>query len=289
LNEERRIGTALRSVHGWVDEIIVVDMDSDDRTVEIARSFGARVFRHDRMGYADPARGFAVAQASGDWVLILDADELVTPALSQRLIGIARSDEADVVAIPRVNYLLGRPLRHTGWGPEQDRHDRFFKPSYVELRPDVHAYLRVLPAARRLELGFEPPAAIIHFNYATIEQFLERSNRYTAFEADRLMQVRPTSTPARALAAAAREFLRRYIRLQGFRDGWRGFYLSGLMASYRFAVHAKARERRAEVAPADIEGFYASEAERWLLSGSQVSSSGSQPNDRGESHSSEEA
>jgi glycosyltransferase involved in cell wall biosynthesis len=80
LNEERRLPYALRSVQDWVDEIVVVDMHSDDKTVEIAEAFGARIFTHERVGYADPARAFAFARATGDWILILDADELVPRA-----------------------------------------------------------------------------------------------------------------------------------------------------------------------------------------------------------------
>ena len=80
LNEERRLPYALRSVQDWVDEIVVVDTHSDDKTVEIAEEFGARIFTHERVGYADPARAFAFARATGDWILILDADELVPRA-----------------------------------------------------------------------------------------------------------------------------------------------------------------------------------------------------------------
>ena len=79
LDEERRIAFALRSVRPWVDEIVVVDMASSDRTVEIARSFGAHVASHARTGFVEPARAFACAQAAGDWILVLDADELVPP------------------------------------------------------------------------------------------------------------------------------------------------------------------------------------------------------------------
>ncbi|PYU89881.1 MAG: glycosyltransferase family 2 protein, partial [Acidobacteria bacterium] len=105
LNEEKNLPYALRSVRSWVDEIVVVDMHSQDRTVEIAREYGAKVYSHEPMGFVEPARAFAVAQAGGDWILILDADEVVPLLLSRRLREIARRDEADVVTLPRLNYL----------------------------------------------------------------------------------------------------------------------------------------------------------------------------------------
>lgn len=263
-NEERRLPYALRSVRDWVDEIVVVDMHSDDRTVDIARTFGAAVYQHDRLGYADPARAFAVSKATGNWILMLDADELVTPRLADRLVHVAEIDECDVVAIPFVNYLLGRPLGHTGWGPAQDRHERFFKPAWVDLTSDVHAYLRVREGARQLSLPVDDAIAIIHFNYVDVGQFVEKLNRYTTFEADRLVRERPERSVVRGAAATIREFVRRFVVKRGYRDGWRGFYLSGMMAFYRFTAHAKAQERTSAGSASEIEAFYAAEAERWL-------------------------
>src|SRR5450759_4249900 len=99
LNEEANIAYALRSVRTWVDEIVVVDMHSDDRTREVAETYGARVYLHDRVGYVEPARRFALAKATGDWILILDADELIPPRLARRLSDIAAAGQADVVSI----------------------------------------------------------------------------------------------------------------------------------------------------------------------------------------------
>ncbi|MGH9356058.1 MAG: glycosyltransferase family 2 protein, partial [Terriglobia bacterium] len=120
-NEEKNLPYALRSVQTWADEIIVVDMHSEDRTVEIARQFGAKVYFHERMGFVEPARAFAIGQASGDWIMVLDADEIVPEPLSRKLIEIAHGDEGvDAARLPWVNYLLGAAIRHTGWGPSQD-------------------------------------------------------------------------------------------------------------------------------------------------------------------------
>src|SRR5579883_1198418 len=107
LNEEKNLPFALQSVCTWVDEIVVVDMHSTDRTLEIAREFGARIFLHEPMGFAEPARAFALARATGDWILLLDADEVVPFSLSRRLLSIAANNESDAVLIPWLNYVFG--------------------------------------------------------------------------------------------------------------------------------------------------------------------------------------
>ncbi len=242
LNEESNIAIALRSIRSWVDEIVVVDMHSDDSTVDIAHEFGAKVFLHDRMGFADPARAYALEQATGDWVLILDADECIPFALSRELTAIAARDAADVVAIPRLNYLLGMPLMHTQWGPEQDTHFRFFKRGHLNATSAVHDYLHPLVSSRVLKLRYQPELAIVHFNYRNSEQFLERLNRYTNIEAQQAFARGDQMTPAVGVVKAAGEFVNRYVVGSGWRDGWRGFYLSLFMAFYRLVKAAKLRE-----------------------------------------------
>jgi glycosyltransferase involved in cell wall biosynthesis len=276
LNEERRLPFALRSVKSWVDEIIVVDMHSTDATREIAKSFGARVFLHEPLGYADPARAFALEHATGDWILVLDADELVPLPLSERLLEVARRDEADVVVIPWLNYLLGAPLRGTGWGPTQDRHERFFRRGSVAAQPAIHAFLAIQPGARVLELPYAEGLAVVHFNYLDVHHFLDKLNRYTDIEAERVQASRKAGSVPRALVRAGREFVSRFVRFQGFRDGWRGFYLSALMATYRVAVAAKVRERQVNGDRHAVEAAYEAEAEKVLAAYSQ-SASGHQP------------
>lgn len=264
LNEEERIGYALRSVRDWADEIVVVDMHSDDRTAEIADSLGARVLLHDRLGYADPARAFAVDESTGDWILILDADELVQEPLSRRLRSIAANDEADAVYIHWRNYLLGAALGHTGWGPHQDRHVRFFRRNALDLRPDVHNFLKVKDWARVLDLGPSPDLEVIHFNYLDVTHFVEKMNRYTSIEAAAAVSRGEKRSRIAAIRISAREFVGRYLRRGGYRDGWRGFYLSGLMAAYRFITVAKTEELRRNGRPEDVEAGYREEAERIL-------------------------
>jgi glycosyltransferase involved in cell wall biosynthesis len=264
LNEEKNLPFALRSVQPLIDEIVVVDMYSDDRTVDIAREFGAKVFFHERMGFADPARAFALEQTCGDWILILDADEIVPLPLSRALLSIACSGSADVVSIPRLNYLLGAPLMHSNWGPDQDPHFRFFKKGCLRATSTVHNYLHPVPTSRVLRLKFEPGLAIVHFNYLDSEQFIERLNRYTSIEAKQAVERGEGITPGGALVKAAKGFALHYLKGRGFQDGWRGFYLSLFMSFYRIATAAKLQELKALGQRELIESRYRQEAEEIL-------------------------
>lgn len=264
LNEEARLSYALRSVRPWVDEIVVVDMRSDDRTVEIARQFGAVVFDHARVGYADPARSYGIERSTGDWILVLDADEVVPEPLSRALLDIAESDRVDAVSIGWRNHLLGAPLLHSGWGPEQDRHIRFFRRGAVAARADIHDYLAISEGARVLRLPASDPLCITHFNYVDLSQFLEKLNRYTTIEATAAFDRDDRGGRGRAIARASREVVGRFARRGGFRDGWRGFYLSLLMGVYRLVAVAKLDELRRNGSRQEIEARYRSEAERLL-------------------------
>ncbi len=242
LNEEKNLPYALRSVRTWADEVIVVDMHSEDRTVEIAREYGATVYFHERMGFSEPARAFAVSQATGDWVLLLDADEMIPQPLTVKLMQLASDDTADVVTISWLNYLLGGPLLHTGWGPHQDQHPRFFKKDKIHLNPRIHGFIHPVPGARVLTLPYQGKMAFHHFNYADCAHFLEKLNRYTSIEAQQAFERGEHASMTRAALRAVFEFVDRYLRKQGYRDGWRGFYLSGFMAMYRWATYAKLQE-----------------------------------------------
>lgn len=287
-NEERNLPYALRSVRGWTDEIVVVDMHSEDRTVAVAREFGAQVYLHERVGFADPARAFAIAQTTGEWVLILDADELIPPALSEKIREIVRDDAADVVNFPREEYFFGAPLRETGWGPHQSLHTRFFKRGMLHANAAIHDFLKPMVGARVLDLPYTPGAAMIHFAYLDLTQYMDKLNRYTGIEVRQsaargtahetpawverdmrpypplLALFRGRTGPGWALLYSAFVALSRYVKNRGYRDGWRGAYVSLLTGAYFLVAYAKLTEREAVGTRADVEARYRDEAERIL-------------------------
>jgi glycosyltransferase involved in cell wall biosynthesis len=265
-NEERNLPVALRSVVGWTDEVIVVDMESSDRTVDIARDAGARVFTHKPVGFPEPARAYGVSLAQSPWVLVLDADELVTPALAKRIKEIVTRGRLDAVWLPFSNYLFGRRMTGTSWSPQRSRHLRLFRPGFVALTDRIHESTTPTMEARVGSIPYEATACVIHFNYTSIRQFIEKTNRYTDVEA---LQGRDETSPRPAgriemIVRPVGEFLNQWLLKGGYRDGWPGFYIAGLMAFYRFAERAKLRELLEIGDEEAMNRAYAALAEDWL-------------------------
>lgn len=265
LNEERNLPIALRSVTGWAREIIVVDMESTDRTVAIAESFGAKVLSHEPVGFPEPAQAFAVSQATSNWVLLLDADELVTPRLAARIREVVDRADVDAVWLPFSNYLFGRRMAATSWSYHRSRRLKLFRRESVDLSNRIHHSIAPVPSARVGSIPYSVGTCVIHFNYTSIHQFIEKTNRYTDIEAT---QAREASVqPAGRIGLVARpvaEFLNQWVIKRGYRDGWPGFYIAALMAFYRFAERAKLRELLDNGSEAAIQEKYARLAEQWL-------------------------
>jgi glycosyltransferase involved in cell wall biosynthesis len=239
LNERENIRYAIASVASWCDEVVVVDQYSDDGTADIARSMGARVFDHVRTGIADPARQFALEQSTGDWVLLLDADECVHPALGRRLRELAEADGPyDVVWTPYVNIVLGRWMRYGRWWP--GRRARFYRRDSVILSGRIHGGIKPVPGARPFVLPARKDLAIWHFSYHSLSDLMEKTNRYTSIQARQQLERRPLRVrPYGLFRKAAGNLWREYIRGRGYRDGMAGLTVGVIKAFYWFLVAAK--------------------------------------------------
>ncbi|MBN1826875.1 MAG: glycosyltransferase [Candidatus Eisenbacteria bacterium] len=234
-NEEANLEECLRSAAGAVDEIVVVDMESEDRTVEIARRFTDRVFTHPKTGVVEGARQFAIDKALGDWIFLLDADERATPELAAGLRGvIAGAGDTTVFRIPRRNRIAGRWFTGSGLGPDVERKLRLFRRGTVRWPARVHAVPETIGPERILPLP--PEARIDHYAYPDLSSFVERLNRYTDHEARALVEAGASWSPAAMLEAMRREILFRY---DPEKDGAHSLAVTGLMAFYRFAAWAK--------------------------------------------------
>lgn len=224
-------------------DVVVLDMESSDTTAAIASHLGARVVQIDRVPMVELTRHRALSEAAGDWILILDADEVVPFELAKRLRAIAAGDEADVVRISFENYLFGAQLRFGSSAPEHDRHCRFFRRQMLDFPEEVHAPPVVAAGARMLEMPVEPGLRIVHFNYVDTGQFLQKAVRYVELESE-LIGPRPALKAFASLAySVLRELGGRLVIRRGLRDGWRGVHLAVLMAIYRYLAHASAWER----------------------------------------------
>lgn len=239
LNEEENIKNCLESVK-WADEIILVDMYSDDRTVEIAKKYTDNIFFFERMGYVEPARQFALEKAAHEWVLIVDADELIPLNLKDELVSIMETDKFDVVFVPRKNYLFGHLMVGANWGSLQDTLPRFFKKDFMEFSNKIHNFSTIHKNSRIYHMK-DPEIAILHFNYTDFEDFISRMNRYTSIEAKTMYQNNEEFSTSKLLNQMIYEFYSRIIKFKGYKDGYIGYVLALTMVFYRLLIFMKFR------------------------------------------------
>lgn len=238
-NEEKNIAKAIESID-WADEILVCDMNSDDRTAKIAKDMGANVIFQKRVDYVEPARNFVISKASGDWILILDADEEIPEELKKRLKEIAKKGVvASFVEIPRKNIIFDKWIKQTGWWP--DYQIRFFKKGQVKWGNQIHSKPKV--EGEGLILEPEEKWAIVHHNYQTVGQFIQRMNRYTEIEANQLQKSGYQFSWQDILEKPMEEFISRFFAQEGFKDGVHGLALSLLQAFSFLVLYLKLWER----------------------------------------------
>lgn len=244
-NAEAALDGCLASAAPVADEIVVVDMESDDGTVHIARRYTDKIFTHPRVGYVEPARNFALDRATGDWILLLDADERLSPELADGVRDVIAGDEGTALFfVPRRNLFAGRWLEGSGFGPDRETQPRLFRRGRVRWTDRIHGAPEVDGEARPLPL---PPEACLRHRWAeTISDLAERLNRYTDIEAAALRDEGERWSLDRMLESARLEVENRY---DPKKDGMHSLVVAGAMAYYRFLSWAKLweMESRAEV------------------------------------------
>jgi glycosyltransferase involved in cell wall biosynthesis len=239
LNEEKYIANCINSAKSIVDEIIICDMHSDDRTVKIAESLGAKVVFHERTGYVEPARYFAISQASCEWVLVLDADEQMTEKLANELKKISMSDTYDVVLFLKLYNYFGRYLRYGGFF--NYKFPLFFKKNkYIEVYTNdeemIHRNFGNLKNVKN-KICLSKEYYIIHDAYPTIEKYLRKTLvDYSIIDSRGRYNNGEKVSFNKLLFSPFMEFIVRYILLQGFRDGKIGFITCYLKSQYTFYI-----------------------------------------------------
>jgi glycosyltransferase involved in cell wall biosynthesis len=241
-NEEGHIARALRSLD-FVKEVIVVDAQSTDRTRELASALGAKVIVRPWTNFADQ-RNFSLEQASQPWVLVVDADEAVSPGLRDWLKDFFSSADAQGMVlsesagpygykIRRSEYFLGKPITGACWNPSYQ--DRFFRRTKVRYQGEIHEY----PEGAHSFVRAPAEAFLEHNPAVTVESFLQKMNHYTSIEAmDRYRQGQRTSISHMAVVFFA-TWWKNYFYYKGYRDGVAGFVVCLLEAVSRTVRHLK--------------------------------------------------
>jgi (heptosyl)LPS beta-1,4-glucosyltransferase len=234
-NAEADLPQVLASVRGLADEIVVVDQGSTDKTAEIAKKAGAKIFNHESVKYVELVRNFAISKALGDWILILDPDEEVSQGLSLQIRKILKDSEADYYRIPRKNIVFGKWLKYSRWWP--DYNIRLFKKGMVSWNEIIHA----VPMTQGVggEIEDKEDFAIIHNHYNSIEQYIERMNRYTSQQAKMKLAENYKFCWKDLLGKPIDEFLSRYFSGEGYKDGIHGLAVSLLQGFSELALYLK--------------------------------------------------
>jgi glycosyltransferase involved in cell wall biosynthesis len=230
-NEEANIGPCLDGL-AFCDERIVVDAGSSDRTVELAQQKGARVVTHAWQGFG-AQKNFALSLAQGEWVLSIDADERVSPALAREIQRAIVEGRADGYEIPRLSSFVGRDMRHSGWFP--DHVLRLFRRGKARFSDDlVHERVVYDGTVARLT------EQLAHHSVTRLEEAISRIDRYSTAGAEMLVADGRRVWFADGITHGLWSFFRAYVLRLGFLDGREGFLLAVANAEGTYYRYMKA-------------------------------------------------
>ncbi len=242
-NEETKIGRCLSSVHQLADEIIVIDNESSDQTHAIAKQFTSLIFERKNNLMLNVNKNYGFSKAKSDWILSLDADEVIPLELSKEIKTILAQSNNHVSQIygywiARKNILFGKWIQHGLWWPDEQL--RLFRRGRGSFPcQHVHEYINVDGPTAHLANAF------VHHNYETISQFIYKMDTiYTESEVVKLIDSKYQLAWYDALRFPISDFIKIYFAQAGYKDGLHGLVLSMLQSFYSFIVFVKLWERQ---------------------------------------------
>jgi len=232
-DEEKNIGECLTGL-AFCDERIVVDSGSRDQTVRLAEAAGTKVFFRAFSDFADQ-KNFAISKASGEWVLLVDADERVPEVLATEIVGAINGSIYDGYWLERRNQIFGRWMRHGAY--KGDRQLRLIRRDKAVFEGPVHERVRVSNAGQLKE-------PLLHHSTPDIVSYMRKLNTYTDLEAKVLMGREGVDPVKRMKRRPVMVFAKQMVFYAGFLDGLEGFLFGVLSAYYEFIRYAKYWENR---------------------------------------------
>ena len=231
-NEADKLVPCLESIR-WADEILLMDLSSEDDSASIAQRYGARILRRDPFPIVEPLRNEIAASATNDWILALDPDERVTPGLAQALKELAQRDDLDAVVIPRMNYDLGYPPSHPIQRYEPQL--RMYRRTRVQW-PDIPNTLPAVPDDRKFLLPQSDDMVIIHDRSRNVAEILERVIRYAPAQAQSMLDQGQRFSANAMFRALAAQIDKEFFRGEAWNDGVPGVLRATILVAYKFYV-----------------------------------------------------
>lgn len=235
-NEERNLALCLTSVAGVADEIIVADSYSTDNTISIAESFNARVIQREFTGYSDQ-KNFATSQAVNDWILSLDADEVLSAELRDSILKIKANPALPAYRMARLTNYCGKWIKHCGWYP--DRQLRLYnrtKGRWQEKK--VHEYWALND--KDGQIG-ELKGDIMHYSFNSVEEHIKKIEKYTDLAAQAAADEGRDPGMGRVIMSPVWHFFSEYFLKLGFLDGFYGYTICRLSAYSAYKKYSKMR------------------------------------------------
>ena len=222
----------------WAREVIVVENDSTDDTIALARGAGATVISPP-FTTIGAARNNAIDKATSAWILVVDADERCTPELAAEIDAVTARAENRVTAyrVKRRNFFLGREIGHGGWSGEDDHPIRLFRREHRYNASQVHEHVEISGATGQLN------GSLLHYTYTSLDQYFEKFERYSRWWADQNYKKGRRGTAAAVFFKPPARFFRMYFLKGGWRDGAHGLILACLAAASVMAKYARLWER----------------------------------------------
>ncbi len=229
-NEEKNIVDCLESL-SWCDEVIIVDDNSEDRTAEIAKKMGAKVFTRNLDNDFSKQRNYGLEKANGDWILFIDADERISKELKEEIKFKIKNDKVDSYLIKRVDTIWGRKLKYGENGNIVLL--RLARKNNGKWEGKVHEEWKVKGSVGEFK------NSILHYPHPTISEFLKEINDYTDIRAKELSEKGIKSDFISILLYPTAKFLKNYFLKLGFLDNIQGLVFAIMMSFHSFLVRGK--------------------------------------------------
>ncbi|MET0400003.1 MAG: glycosyltransferase family 2 protein [Longimicrobiaceae bacterium] len=233
-DEADRLGPCLESV-AWADETVVMDLRSADGSAELARRHGARVVERDPVPIVERVRNEVAGHARGEWILVVDPDERVSPGLAAELRRLAGRADLDAVVVPRMNHDFGYPPGNPRerWEPQL----RMYRRDRVRW-PEAPNALPAVPEARLARVAARDELVLVHHRSRTVPEVLDRIVRYAPAQAQAMLDRGEVFTARAMLADLGRRAYRQLVQGRAWRDGVPGLLRAGVLVGFHFYVWA---------------------------------------------------